>query len=204
MATTILLSLIATYLSLSSGSDDSFDAYTSEPFIYKPNDVCGEPVYCSHTIEMQRRIQNWQDPVDCANAKFLIYEPPSRENGLGSMIQIIGSAFRQATCLGRRLYLLPNEMEADTLSRWMVSGCSKNSSSFECYFERITPCTLNPDDIISASISDGGFGIDAYPLRGKRIIRLVGLPANGPCSLCGDNWDSGVDFFDGLFIGELV
>ena len=51
--------------------------------------------------------------------------------------------------------------------------------------------------------TDLGFGIDSYPLRDARIIQLNGYPAEGPCSLCGSNWDGKLNIFDGLFIGEF-
>ena len=130
------------------------------------------------------------------------------------------------------------------LSRWGSSHqCDSSTSTFECYFERINPCNLSIDEIMKAPVvSNGrlciiskqpsisyetfifnaGQGIDTYPFRGARVVRLAGLPAHGPCSkfpvfnllffsksyfespsgLCGDNWYSHPEFFDGLFIGE--
>ena len=135
-----------------------FSPDNHNPFSQRSQDeACGEPVYCSHTEEFQKRLMHWQNPPlsECSNSKFLIYEPPSEENGIGSMIQIIGSAFRQAMCLGRILYLNPGKFESKTLSRWMYPACDNSSSTVECYFERITSCTLSFEEIYSAHVSQG-------------------------------------------------
>ena len=160
-----------------------FSTRLYEPFQHVDADEnCGEPVYCSHTVEMQHRLWRWQhlDPADCGNSKFLVYSPPSQDHGIGSMIQIIGHVFRQALCLGRRLYLLPSAYETRSLSRWKHVACSNESSSIECYFERVTSCHLSTEEILNAPKSQKGFGIHAYPLRNSRVVRLIGLPAEGP------------------------
>ena len=160
-----------------------FSVYNNDPLAFNyDEEFCAEPVYCSHTVEFQRRIQQWQNPSssDCESGKFLLYEPPSNANGVGSMIQLVGSVFRQALCLGRRLYLIPSIFEEHTLSRWKVEGCGNETSTLECYFEPLTSCRLSPEEIINAPVSKSGYGIDVYPLRDTRVVRLAGLPAQGP------------------------
>ena len=164
------------------GRESFFSTRLYEPFqLQIDEEACAEPVYCSHTVEMQRRIRMWQhESLECSSMKFLVYEPPSEDHGIGSMIQIIGHVFRQAICLGRRLYLLPSAFEKRTLSRWKHPACSNESSTIECYFERISSCTLSDEEILSAPTSSNGYGINAYPLRNARVLRLIGLPAEGP------------------------
>ena len=160
-----------------------FSADNNEPFAFNfDEEICAEPVFCLHTVEFQRRLHQWQNPSpsDCEKGKFLLYEPPSGNNGIGSMLQLIGSVLRQALCLGRRLYLMPSFFESHTTFRWKVESCSNETSSMECYFESLTSCSLTMEEILNAPVSESGYGIHAYPLRDTRIVRLVGLPAHGP------------------------
>ena len=160
-----------------------FSTENNEPFaINFDEELCAEPIYCSHGIEFQRRLQMWQNlsPSNCEQEKFLLYEAPSEHNGIGSMLQVLGSVFRQAICLGRKLYLVPSEFEKATMYRWKFATCPNETSTMECYFETLTSCTLSFEDMINAPVSEGGYGINAYPLRDTRIVRLTGLPAHGP------------------------
>jgi hypothetical protein len=75
--------------------DDPFNAIFDD-------DVCSDPVWCENAAEMQRRIFAWQFPNHnyhslandrvevfrdrtCENSKFLVFEPPSNRQGIGSM-----------------------------------------------------------------------------------------------------------------------
>ena len=93
-------------------------------FLNKYFKTIGEPVFCDHTKVFQRRIRAWQFPDDpssyevsveqwprrsCSQAKFLVFEPPSDQHGIGSMLEVIAAAFRFAICLDRILILQPVE-----------------------------------------------------------------------------------------------
>ena len=98
------------------------------PFSLLPHpEACGEPLWCTHTIELQRRLTAWQNPHlpnqivrkregsvhttphprdshkdstdppslpsnsskqkrTCQNAKFLLFQPRSDQNGIGGVI----------------------------------------------------------------------------------------------------------------------
>ena len=60
-----------------------FSADNNEPFAFNfDEELCAEPVYCLHTVEFQRRIQQWQNPSpsDCEKGKTQCFSVPPREN----------------------------------------------------------------------------------------------------------------------------
>lgn len=205
------LFLILLIIRTSIGIEESRDAAVFTPYLHTPflhqleEEICSEPIFCSHGVELQRRINDWQNPhvLKCHSSRFLLYSPPSDQHGIGSMMQVTAAVFRYAVCLDRILFLIPRNFEEPTTKRWGGgSRCEGSVSTFECYFQSLTSCQLSEDEIMNATMTMNGKGLDAYPLRGTRIVGLQGLPAEGPCSLCGDSWDSNLRFFDGLFIGE--
>jgi hypothetical protein len=201
-------------------ADGIVSSWGRKPFDirYEP-DMCAEPVWCAHTIEMQRRIRQWQFPdendsgdggnrttepkTSCQNAKFLVFEPPSDLHGIGSLLQVTAAAFRYAVCLDR-IFVLSSVGQKSTLSKWRHPGCSRQST-FECYFQVLHGCghTLSREDVESATNSSDGFGFDRYPARQKRVLVLRGLPLSGDCQLCHSAWPTHSRFFDGLFVGGV-
>jgi hypothetical protein len=216
--------------------------------------LCMEPVWCSHTVEFQRRIRAWQFPEEptaplaehvqfckrlraqqqhqqqqgggtdggsqeedqprrrdwsvranastvgsCAASKFLVYEPPSHAHGLGSMLELIASTFRYAICLDRILVLNAFN-QSGTLTKWIHPGCQ--GSFAECYFEPLSGCHLNEEEINSAFVSKDGDRFELFPLRDERVLVLKGMPLVGSCSLCHSEWRVESKFFDGLFMGD--
>lgn len=190
--------------------------------------ACGEPMWCSHAEEMQRRIRAWQFPEErpkqqntktdgavggsakpwkdwsvdssstCATSKFLVYEPPSNMHGIGSMLELIAVSFRYAICLDRILVLRPYTNEP-TLQKWIHSGCQGNF--LECYFQPIGGCQLSAAEIAAAPLTKDGYQYDRYPLRDERVLVLKGMPLEGECTLCYSEWKESSRFFDGLFTG---
>ena len=146
---------------------DVFNPIVCTPFsTHHADQHCGEPVWCDHSKEMQRRLLSWQFPESnaehsqieqhqeyvlrrtppskdnnpsppyseninthrfplskrsCANSKFLLFEPPSGDKGLGSMLHLTVGAFRFSLCLGRIFILVSNE-EKKTLTKWKHPG----------------------------------------------------------------------------------
>lgn len=200
------------FSSVVNASDDFFDPTMVWPFSADiSTDICSDPIWCSHTKEFQQRLAHWQYPRNpspdpfysfptCDKAKFLVYQPYSHVHGIGSMILQVATMFRLALCLGRILYLLPVD-QPDTSSRWLHPGC--RNSILECYFERITNCTL-PYDEYTSEVMDAEQGnmMHLHPFRDKRILYTRHLPTKGPCSVCGERWNHNTQFFDGLFTGE--
>jgi hypothetical protein len=187
------------------------------------DDACGEPVWCKHTVELQRRLRAWQYPdLDeplgtrstlfassgpqsrtgrtCKNSKFLIFEPQSGMNGIGSMVQLIASAFRLALCLGRILVLRPKN-EEESLTKWKHPGC--RGSTFECYFLPFTGCSLTEEQFNNAMVASGGLSAENYPFKDAQFITLKDFPTwTGRCRICGDAWTGDLSFFDGLQFGQ--
>ncbi len=200
--------------------DGIVGAWGRKPFeIQHEPDVCAEPVWCAHTVDMQRRIRLWQFPEEdessdernrtagsngaCQNAKFLVFEPPSDLHGIGSLLQVTAAAFRYAVCLDR-IFVMSAVGQQATLSKWRHPGCGRQST-FECYFQTLHGCggVLSQEDVESATNSSDGFGFDSFPARTKRVLVLRGLPLSGDCQLCHSAWPTRSRFFDGLFVGGL-
>eukprot|EP00981_Chlorochromonas_danica_P009407 scaffold2646_cov184-Ochromonas_danica.AAC.10 len=126
-------------------------------------EVCGEPIWCEYTQDMQEKIYNWQNPPlthsnnlkagldgrplprTCATAKYLVYEVPSGLHGLGSMMLIISAIFRYAICLDRIL-VLSIEGQSPKLVKWRHPGCA--GSVWSCYFLPTTHCEI-PFDLLA-------------------------------------------------------
>lgn len=176
---------------------------------------CSEPIWCGHALELQRRIYLWQFPDvqaeeigcgfvhtanthgmkrTCENSRFLVYEAPSRLNGIGSMLHVTATALRYALCLNRILILSPSD-QATTLTKWRHPGCSGNT--FDCYFQQLSGCKLTEHDLADSYISENGHNFDEYPFRDRKVLILKGLPTNGPCSLCNDRWIDNSPIFNG-------
>lgn len=201
--------------------------FTRAPFKTRSDEAaCGEPIWCSHTTEMQRRIFAWQNPDKtglaagfagppqhpsshavkdwssvprpCASAKFLVYEPISNHQGIGSLLELIAVTMRYAICLDRILIVNFVDQEA-TLQKWVHPGC--RGSFAECYFQPLSSCTLAAEDIRAARVSHDGFEFDAYPQREERVLVLKGMPLDGKCTLCHSEWAPQSRFFDGLMVG---
>jgi hypothetical protein len=204
------------------------DWFHRQPFEQKDEpEFCGEPVFCSAANEVRRRLQLWQNPIKtqkeltdlgmtdpvafqthstfyenrtCENAKFLIYEPQSNLNGIGSMLEMIASAMRFAICLDRILLLLPTKQSGYVL-KWSPEGCQQNI--FECYFQPLTHCPISQKDFDEAPIFDDGNGeldLTHYPYRRYRFLTYIGLPLDGPCALCYSDWPRESKFFDGTYM----
>lgn len=140
------------------------------------NAGCGEALWCEEADMIQKRIFEWQNPSreTCQNSSFLIFEPFNY--GIGSMIHIAASALSFAICQGRILYFPQNATMQHNL--WRSSNCT--GTSIECYFERITSCTLDEKDF------------DALPIVNNKgthsnaqYVRLTKVPM-GSCGLCGN------------------
>eukprot|EP01036_Dinobryon_divergens_P027108 gene27108-35827_t len=201
------------------GEEDRLPLVLREPFRFElQDDVCGEPIFCGHTRVFQRRLLAWQYPDlaasapsrirqwprrSCDTAKFLVFEPPSENHGLGSMLEVVAAAFRKAICLDRILVLQPLvTLQALAMLKWLHPGCRGNV--FECYFQPISGCVVTAEEIERAKqlnhTSTNGDFFDAYPLRDERVLLLHGLPVSDPCGLCMDQWPMNGHFFDGLFV----
>jgi len=198
---------------------------------YEP-DLVGDPLWGVHTLEMQRRIRAWQFPEEvppppppvrqqgsdprntsdwtqqrraCSSSKFLVFEPPSRRHGIGSMLEVIAVAFRYAICLDRILLLNFVDL-SPTILKWQHSGCRNGvgSSVWECYFEDISGCydSVSPEEVQAAHSSEDGFEFNYFPLSQQRVLVLKGLPSQGECTVCHSSWSRHTRFFDGLFVGH--
>lgn len=203
------------YPSANSASNKFF----RKPFGYKYDwTICGEPIWCSHTIEMQKLIHRWQHPHTnnaesvgfdlklqelgmrrtCNTSRILVYEPPSHKMGIGAIFQLIVAAMRYAICLNRILVL--NWKEEQTMQKWRHPGCQ--AATFECYFEDISDCTVTEADLMSAPRSYDGEGFDEFPLRNERVLILRGIAMKGECQTCYSTWRRDSTFFDGYFFGQ--
>lgn len=192
------------------------------PFKTKSDEAaCGEPVWCSHTVEMQRRILAWQNPDkivptasparsraerdwsyiprSCSSTKFLVYEPISNGQGIGSLLELVAATMRYAICLDRVLIVNFAEQQP-TLQKWVHPGCQ--GSFVECYFQPLSSCVLSAEEIRAARSSHDGFEFDAYPQREERVLVLKGMPLEGKCKLCHSEWAAQSRFFDGLVVSE--
>jgi hypothetical protein len=204
------------------------DWFERAPFEMKyEDDFCGEPVFCGLGNEFRNRIWIWQNPIKtqedfnaitdpdirysynafregrtCENSKFLLYEPQSNLNGIGSMLEVVAAAMRFAICLDRILILLPSK-QSGTILKWSPAGCAQNV--FECYFEPLSNCDISAQDIEKALVfenSNGKFDLSHYPYRREKFILYRGLPLDGPCALCYESWPTDSNFFDGLYMQQ--
>lgn len=182
-------------------------------------DSCGEPIWCGYTLEMQKKIHNWQfpplrtpdvpvvgnfkatmEPRSCENVKFLVFEVPSHQNGIGSMMLVISAMFRYAICLDRILVLSMHN-QLGTLTKWGHPGCE--GDVWGCYFLPITNCDI-PYEILSKVPKY--FNTDNFelsPLRDERVLVLIDfLPwmNSGKCSVCYDDWDITSRFWVGTYL----
>lgn len=176
-------------------------------------------MFCGHTAVFQRRLLAWQYPDlatssapgswssrSCSTARFLVFEPPSDLHGVGSMLEVIAAAFRQALCLGRIFVLQPlTTLQNLTYLKWRPAGCRGNA--LQCYFLPLSGCKPSRSEILHAvernHSSSDGMNFDRFPLRGEKVLLLKGLPLGGPCSLCHDKWPLDSPFFDGLFLAGI-
>ena len=198
--------------------------FTHQPFERVPDDaICGEPIWCSHTEEFQRRVHAWQNPQlprtavsdlsnnrhvrdwsrspsqhSCVTSKYLVFEPISDKHGIGAMMELVAAAFRYAVCLDRILVLNFVNQEP-TFLKWGHPGCQ--GSMFECYFQPVSGCILSTEEIAAAHYSTDGFEFHNFPLREERVLLLRGMPMEGPCVLCHSEWPTESRFFDGLYVG---
>lgn len=186
---------------------------------YEEN-FCGEPIWCNHTMEMQSRLEDWQNPITslplkpyfserqmlgCEGAKFLLYEPNyDHPKGIPGVILEIAFLLRFAICHGRILYLTPLHLMKNSYfhtKNTLPSYCS--SSLLECTFQTISPCVLSDYEILNAPILRDDRQLNAYPLRESRVVRLIRFPTKSHCSSCKMSWTGNVEIFDGLHIGLL-
>ena len=110
------------------------------------------------TAFAQNYIWEHQHPDDCRNATFLIWVPS--RNGIGSNLHCIGQVLGYALNLNRVLLLAhdPDHPYYDP------SYC-KESSYHECYFERISSCSLSDAALVT--------GVDELDLSGLTEVRWV-------------------------------
>jgi hypothetical protein len=200
---------------------------------FSSDEPCGDPIWCTHYHHLLKRVIDYQNPnpypfirIDsalpdgtdmeqfnalsqyrsfssderCNEAKFLIYQIPSEQRGIGSLFHLISSMLRFAICHGRILYLMPLDLPVSE-KRWRFPGC--RGGFMDCFFLPLTQCTLSSEQVRDALTINDGVGLDLYPWKNERVLRMVGLPSNGRCRLCGDRWEGNKDFFDGVYFGEL-
>lgn len=179
-------------------------------------EACGEPIWCQYTIAMQEKLHNWQFPAlranhpaeqnfhlieperSCENSKFLVYEVPASRHGLGSMLMIIATMVRYATCLDRIL-VLNMRNQSPKLLKWRHPGCT--GSVWECYFEPITHCDLSADVLAHQPVYDTDRNFDIYPLKDQRILILKEvLPSLERCAICYADWDLSSRFWHGTYL----
>ena len=136
----------------------------------------------------------------CKQKKFLVYEVPAAQRGIGSLFHLYAVMLRFALCHGRILYIQPmNTSIAE--NKWLHPGC--NGDVMSCYFNPITNCILTEEEIATAPLVPSGLALDTYPWTPIRVVKFNGLPADGKCSLCGDRWEGDKSLFNGLYLGEL-
>jgi len=194
---------------------------------------CGDTIWCEHFQHMYLRVLDFQNPgpfpfvrIDrdepdmwpddnyvrlsqhrsfsafsqCQTSKFLVYTIPSESRGIGSLLHLIASMMRYALCHDRILYLMPLDLPISE-KRWRAPGC--RGSFLDCFFLPLTQCSLSAEEIRNAVTVRDGTGLDMYPWKNSRVVRMVGLPSDGRCALCGARWDGNKDFFDGVYSGEM-
>jgi hypothetical protein len=197
-----------------------FDPIQHWPFqttlsLNSSSSYCSDSLWCDHTKEFQHRLYLWQNPDSplgknsifkeraqngCSNSKFLVFEPFTSVHGIGSIILQIAIALRYALCHGRILILTPSFLleQQDTHRRWMSKQCDQELTSFlDCYFLSLTNCQLIEEEIIYAPYTNGA-DLENYPLKNTKVVRLIGLPTGGACSVCGSEWSNDFTFFHGL------
>jgi hypothetical protein len=199
-------------------------------------DRCADPVYCQLLYGFQRRLFLWQNPdqrhllsklfrVDeynhveisalqqlwegrtCASAKYLIYEPWTDYQGLGSMWEQIAAAMRYAVCHGRIFVLYSAEDQAGTARKWRYPGC--RGSLWECYFEPVTSCALTAQAYAQAIRLPDDVPLDSEDYAQEQFVRFEGIQIVGKCRYCDGDWppdeeasdgdgDGGDSFFEGV------
>jgi hypothetical protein len=197
--------------------DHSEFTYNESPFqMNYESKYCTEPLWCTATMEMQRRLGRWQNPPPahearsererrgCDGAKFLLFEPEASKNGIGSMLAQIAVVFRFALCHGRILYLLPpsHTNQGNNLRRWAHPQC-ESMSFLECYFQPITSCALTAAELEAAPTVTDGRLMQTWKYRDAKAVYLPSLPTTGHCTVCGSRWTGNTEFFDGLHIGVM-
>ena len=191
-----------------------FDEIPFQPN-YEP-DLCSDTLWCSHTNIFQKRLDRWQNPpilalaqserekAGCLGAKFIVFEPDATKHGIGSMLAQIAVVLRFALCHNRILHLVPPQLTAheDKLVRWTHPQC-KSMTFLECYFKHVTNCSLSLREIDDALILTDGRLMQTRQFRDARVVRLLQLPTEGHCTVCGSAWTGSTEFFDGLHIGVV-
>jgi len=90
----------------------------------------------SDASDARATFQKFQNPEDCASAKYLIFRPGG--SGFGSQLHIFATQACTAMSLGR--ILIPLTSIGDPSWLWNdPSFCSQNPGP-DCYFERISTC----------------------------------------------------------------
>eukprot|EP00602_Paraphysomonas_sp_CaronLab_P012717 CAMPEP_0185038096 /NCGR_PEP_ID=MMETSP1103-20130426/33322_1 /TAXON_ID=36769 /ORGANISM="Paraphysomonas bandaiensis, Strain Caron Lab Isolate" /LENGTH=844 /DNA_ID=CAMNT_0027576369 /DNA_START=241 /DNA_END=2776 /DNA_ORIENTATION=+ len=174
--------------------------------------ICTDPLWCNHTLEFQRRLEIWQNPSGsmnsgtehqrrgCSGAKYLLFEPSTEKNGIGSMLAQIAVMMRFAICNDRILYLTPRRFirNPKTHNRWMHSLCE--DSLFECFFRPLTSCRPSDDEMADAYVLANGHEIEEYPYRDMKTLAMFQMSWTGKCTVCGSPWDGSTAFFDGTTV----
>ena len=156
----------------------SSPAVSSFPVELSTSAPCAEPLWCNHTVLLQRRIYEWQNPPDeaCASAKFLVYDPP--HYGIGSTVHHAAVALATAICTGRILFL---PRHRGTHEMWRPPGCE--ASGLLCWFQPVTSCP-NIDESVMEHYPIGNASTFAS-LTGEGIVRLdFNSVPSGPCDYC--------------------
>lgn len=192
--------------------------------------ACGEPMWCSHAEEMQRRIRAWQFPEErpTPHSANLPGAAPGSDRSKQWKDWSVESSNTCATSkflvyeppsnmhgIGSMLELIAVTFRyAICLDRILVLRPYTEEPTLqkwihpgcqgnflECYFQPISGCQLSAAEIAAAPVTKDGYQYDRYPLRDERVLVLKGMPLEGDCTLCYSEWKENSRFFDGLFTG---
>lgn len=196
-----------------------------------PEAPCGDSIWCDHYFHLIKRVFDYQNPgpypfvdphteapdgsnmnlfntlslykayaksEECDSSRFLVYKMDPQMKGIGAMLNTIAIVLRYAICNNRVLYLMPMDLEWSE-ERWKYPGC--RGSFLECYFLPMTQCVLSEAEIRDADTLHEGNGIDTFPWKHHRVVKMTGFPRHGKCTMCGDAWEGNLQFFDGLYYG---
>lgn len=88
-------------------------------------------------------------------------------------------------------------------SHLFLLGCKK--STFECYFQKISGCSITSADVKNAvNLTDTKY-IHELPYSEEKFLYLNKYPTSqGICRMCGDEWGGDSAFFDGLHYGKII
>lgn len=196
-----------------------------------PEFPCGDSIWCDHYFHLIKRVFDYQNPSphpfvdphseapdgsnmnlfntlslykayakseECASSRFLVYKMDPQMKGIGAILNTIAIVLRYAICNNRVLYLMPMDLVWSE-ERWKYPGC--RGSFLECYFLPMTQCVLTEAEITKADTLHEGDGIDTFPWKHHRVVKMTGFPRHGKCTMCGDAWEGNLQFFDGLYYG---